>query len=37
MTTGSTTIVDVAELPTGLYLIKYTDGTNNKTVKINKQ
>jgi hypothetical protein len=36
-TTGSSTIVDVAELPTGLYLIKYTDGTNNKTVKISKQ
>lgn len=35
--TSSTTIVDVAELPTGLYLIKYTDGTNNKTVKISKQ
>jgi hypothetical protein len=35
--TGSTTVVDVAELPTGLYLVRYTDGTNNKTVKINKQ
>ena len=35
-TTGNITTVDVAELPTGMYLLKYTDGTNSKTVKITK-
>lgn len=36
-TTTATTTIDVSGLPMGLYLLRYTDGSNNKTIKISIQ
>jgi hypothetical protein len=35
--TGSTTDINIAELPTGIYLLKYSDGEHIETLKLSKQ
>jgi hypothetical protein len=34
---GSNTVVDMNNLPSGIYILKYMDGSNRQTLKINKQ
>jgi hypothetical protein len=35
--TGNSTVVDMNNLPAGMYILKYIDGTNRASIKINKQ